>query len=56
MTAAQAAQSAAASARDLLAGEIRLLRNKTGAPNSALLKLIDLSKKLHPFDYLPLRR
>jgi len=55
VNAAQRARSAPASARDLLADEIRILRNSTGAPNSALQKLIQLNKETHPYDYLPLQ-
>lgn len=42
------------SARHLLSRDIRLLRNNTDAPNSALKELIDLNIKLHPTDYRPL--
>jgi hypothetical protein len=52
VTAAQAARSAPASARDLLASDIRILRNNTNAPNSALQELIQLNKDLHFWDYL----
>lgn len=45
-----------ASARDALAMKIRLLRQHTDAPNFALQQLIELNKKLHPYDYLPLQR
>jgi hypothetical protein len=53
---AQRLRTAPASARDLLAEEIRILRNNTGAPNSALQELIDLNRDLHRYDYLPLHR
>ena len=56
VSAAQRLRTAPASARDLLADEIRILRQNTNAPNSALQDLIDLSKKRHPYDYLPLHR
>ena len=52
VTAAQAARSAPASARDLLASDIRILRNNTDAPNSALQQLIQLNKDTHFWDYL----
>jgi hypothetical protein len=51
-SAAQRVFSAQASARQLLAQEIRILRNVTDAPNSALKQLIQLSRELHPWDYL----
>jgi hypothetical protein len=51
VTEAQRTMGASASARDLLAQEIRALRNNTEAPNSALKKLIQLSKDLHFWDY-----
>ena len=54
VSAAQRSASAPASARDLLAEEIRRLRNNTGAPNDALKRLIEESKKKHPRDYLKL--
>jgi hypothetical protein len=50
VTAAQAARSAPASARDLLASDIRILRNNTNAPNSALQELIQLNRDLHFWD------
>jgi hypothetical protein len=56
VTAAQAARGALVSARDLLASDIRILRNYTNAPNSALLELIEMNRRLHPTDYLPLHR
>jgi len=56
VTAAQAARGALPSARDLLASDIRILRNLTNAPYSALKKLLDMSRELHPSDYLPLHR
>jgi hypothetical protein len=56
VTAAQAARPAMASARDLLASDIRILRNHTRASNSALRELINLNRKLHPTDYAPLHR
>jgi hypothetical protein len=57
VNAAQAARTnIPASARELLAQEIRILRNNTNAPNSALRELIDLNKKIHPEDYWPLHR
>lgn len=36
------------SARDLLARDIRDLRNNTNAPNSSLRQLIDLNKEMYP--------
>jgi hypothetical protein len=36
------------SARDLLARDVRSLRNNTNAPNSSLIELIDLNKELYP--------
>ena len=56
VSAAQGRRTAPASARHLLADELGILRQHTNAPNSALRRLIDLSKKLHPWDYLPLHR
>jgi hypothetical protein len=56
VSAAQRARTAPASARDLLADEIRILRQNTNAPNSALQDLIRLSRETHPWDYLPLHR
>jgi len=56
VSAAQRARGAQASARDLLADEIRILKNNTSAPNAALQKLIDLNRRIHPTDYLPLHR
>ncbi|MEI8021674.1 MAG: polymorphic toxin-type HINT domain-containing protein, partial [Schlesneria sp.] len=56
VSAAQYLRTATTSARDLLASEIRILRQTTNAPNSALQELIDLSKKRHPWDYFPLHR
>jgi hypothetical protein len=56
VSAAQRARTAAASARDLLADEIRILRENTNAPNSALKDLIRLNKERHPWDYLQLNR
>lgn len=56
VSAAQRARGAQASARDLLADEIRVLRNNTQAPNSTLQRLIDLSQRRHPADYAPLHR
>ena len=41
-------------ARELMARDIRLLRNNTDAPNSALQRLIELNKQLH-YEYLPMR-
>jgi hypothetical protein len=38
----------AGSARDLLARDIRDLRNSTNAPNSSLRQLIDLNKEMYP--------
>lgn len=35
-------------ARDLLAKDIRDLRNRTGAPNECLRRLIALNKKMFP--------
>jgi hypothetical protein len=56
VNAAQRIRTAPASARDLLADEIRILRNETDAPNSALQKLIELNKRLHRYDFEPLHR
>jgi len=39
------------SARDLLAGDIRNLRNYTNAPNSSLQQLIDINKAMYPSDF-----
>jgi hypothetical protein len=54
VNAAQRMRRAPASARDLLADEIRILRNNTNAPNAQLKQLIELNRKLHPTDYLRL--
>jgi len=55
VTAAQAARTrTAASARELLADEIRILRQNTNAPNSALRDIIRQGKELHPSDYAKL--
>ena len=52
VSAAQAARPyVPASARELLAQDISILRNNTAAPNSALQKLIQMNKELHPVDY-----
>jgi hypothetical protein len=56
VNAAQRMRTAPASARDLLADEIRILRNNTNVPNSQLQKVIELNRKQHPTDYLPLHR
>lgn len=49
VTAAQAVRNfAAGTARDLLAIDIRDLRNLTNAPNGALRSLIDLAKTMYP--------
>jgi hypothetical protein len=40
-----------ATARQLLAHDIKMLRNNTGAPNAALQKLIQMNKDLHPTDF-----
>lgn len=56
ISAAQRARGSTASARDLLAEEIRDLRNLTNAPNTKLQDLIKLNKETHPYDYLPLHR
>jgi hypothetical protein len=56
VSAAQRLRGASASARDLLAEEIRILRNNTTVPNSALQELIDRNRDLHRYDYLPLHR
>lgn len=53
---AQSLSPVAASARELLAQEIRILRNVTEAPNEALRELIELNKRLHQSDFLPLHR
>ena len=50
--AAQRLKGAAASARELLAQEIRILRQNTAAPTSALKSLIELNRQLHPWDFL----
>ena len=56
MSAAQAAREVLpATARQLLAQDIRILRNYAGAPNSALQQLIELNKSLHYYDYVKLR-
>ena len=52
VTAAQAARTASASARHLLANDIKDLRKFTQAPNAALKRLINLAKEKHPWDYL----
>jgi hypothetical protein len=52
VTAAQKNRGAMASARDLLASDIWLLRNLTKAPRAALAELIKLSKELHTWDYV----
>ena len=31
---------------------IKILRNLTDAPNTPLQQLIDMNKKLHPWDYM----
>jgi len=55
VTAAQAARTrTAASARELLADEIRILRQNANAPNSALRDIIRQGKELHPSDYAKL--
>jgi hypothetical protein len=52
VNAAQAARPyVPATARELLAQDIRILRNNTQAPNAALQKLIQLNKSLHPTDF-----
>jgi hypothetical protein len=52
VNAAQAARPAVpASARQLLAQDIRILRNNTQAPNAALQKVIQMNKALHPTDF-----
>jgi hypothetical protein len=56
VNAAQRMRTAPAGARDLLADEIRILRNNTNAPNSALQELIRLNKHGHDWDYRPLHR
>jgi hypothetical protein len=56
VNAAQRLRTAPASARDLLADEIRILRNNTNASNTQLQQLIKLNKHLHRYDYLPLHR
>jgi hypothetical protein len=40
-----------ASARELLAQDIGILRNNTQAPNSALQRVIEWSKEMHAYDY-----
>ena len=56
VSAAQAAREVLpATARQLLAQDIRILRNYAGAPNSALQQLIELNKSLHYYDYVKLR-
>jgi hypothetical protein len=56
VTAAQAQRRVPASARELLADEVRILRNNTNAPNSALQELIRLNKDAHFWDYQPIER
>jgi RHS repeat-associated protein len=56
VNAAQRARTAPASARDLLADEIRILRNNTQVPNSQLKQAIELNRQLHRYDYEPLQR
>jgi len=51
VSAAQNALGAQASARDLLAQELKILRNNTNAPNSALQKASKMNKEAHPWDY-----
>jgi len=53
---AQRVRGAMASARDLLADEIRILRNNTNVPNAKLKQLIQMNKELHFWDYLKLQR
>ncbi len=45
-----------ATAREALAIKIRMLREYTNAPISALKELVRLSRERHPWDYLPLHR
>jgi hypothetical protein len=54
VTAAQAARTAPASARDLLASDLKIMRKVTEAPNAALKQLVNLVKETHPWDYLRL--
>ncbi|HYP08467.1 MAG TPA: hypothetical protein VER03_19690 [Bryobacteraceae bacterium] len=56
VSAAQRMRGPQAGARDLLADEIRILRNNTNAPNSALQELIRLNRDRHFWDYQPLHR
>jgi len=49
VSAAQRMRGSTASARDLLADEIRILRGNTDAPNQALKDLIRLNKETHPW-------
>ncbi len=52
VNAAQAARARVpASARELLAQDIWMLRNNTEAPNSALQKLIKMNKDIHKADF-----
>jgi hypothetical protein len=54
ITQAETVTQVPASAREALGIKIKILRNYTDAPNSALRQLIDMSKKLHPWDYMRL--
>jgi len=45
-----------ASARELLAQDIIMLRKYTDAPNSSLLKLLREAMRAHKYDFLPLHR
>lgn len=56
VTKAQAALPAQASARDLLAKEVRILRKHTNAPNSKIREVIRSNKEVHPWDYKKLEQ
>jgi hypothetical protein len=56
VNAAQALRRVPASAREMLADEIRILRNNTHAPNSKLQELIRLNKDTHFWDYEAIHR
>ncbi len=56
ITQAQRTRTAPASARDLLADDIRMLRKHTSAPRQKMKDLIELNKKLHRPDYSDLHR
>ena len=56
ITQAQRTRTAPASARDLLADDIRMLRKHTNAPRQKMKDLIELNNKLHESDYNALHR